>query len=92
MVSLYVLKRCECGLGSPVCFRVPPVFFFFLFWRLSCLSLSFVVSFLFLVVAVFLGGLLSLMLSVALAVLSFLPALPLLPSGGGGLFFLAILP
>ena len=26
MVSLCVLKRCECGLGSPVCFRVPPVF------------------------------------------------------------------
>jgi len=33
MVSLYVLKRCECGLGSPVCFRVPPVF--------SCVSGAF---------------------------------------------------
>jgi len=25
ILFLCVLKRCECGLGSPVCFRVPPV-------------------------------------------------------------------
>ena len=66
MVFLCVLKRCAVCWVPPLCLW-SPCFSFFLFWRLSCLFLSFVVSFLFLVVAVFLGGLLSLMPSVFLA-------------------------